>query len=160
MFRIFSWDFCLIISASFSKGIQVSTTVEAGKFTLAARNQHSALHSSSLGTEYRHWMWNVSMHNNAVAHLCHAASYNINQWTLIQCVQVHTNYPRPTMSDRRLNGLAHLYINRDIALNYDAVVDEFRKKNRRLQFQWIKLFKIKYCKYLQSFWILVLLYCS
>ena len=39
------------------------------------------------------------------------------------------------MSDTRLNGLAHLYINRDKALNYDAVVDEFGKKNRRVQFQ-------------------------
>jgi hypothetical protein len=45
------------------------------------------------------------------------------------------NYLRSTMSDTRLNGLAHLYINRDIALNYDVVVDEFGKKNRRLQFQ-------------------------
>ena len=32
------------------------------------------------------------------------------------------------MSDTHLNGLAHLYINRDIALNYDDVIDEFGKK--------------------------------
>ena len=38
------------------------------------------------------------------------------------------NYLRSTMSDTHLNGLAHLYINRDIALNYDDVIDEFGKK--------------------------------
>jgi hypothetical protein len=38
------------------------------------------------------------------------------------------------MGETRLNGLAHLYINRDIDLNYDAVIDEFGRKNRRLNF--------------------------
>ena len=87
--------------------------------------------------------------------------YNINQWTLIFSALKHIkNYLRSTMSDTRLNELAHLYTNRDKALNYDAVVDEFAKKNRRVQFQWIKQFKIKCCncKHIQSFWILVLLY--
>jgi hypothetical protein len=44
------------------------------------------------------------------------------------------NYLRSTMGETRLNGLAHLYINRDIDLNYDAVIDEFGRKNRRLNF--------------------------
>lgn len=41
---------------------------------------------------------------------------------------------RFTMSQDRLNGLAHLYVNRDIELNYDDVIDEFSKVNRRLDF--------------------------
>ena len=38
------------------------------------------------------------------------------------------------MSEQRLNGLAHLYINDDIPVDYDAVLDEFGKGNRRLNF--------------------------
>jgi hypothetical protein len=44
------------------------------------------------------------------------------------------NYLRSTMGETRLNGLAHLYINRDIELNYEAVIDDFGRKNRRLNF--------------------------
>lgn len=44
------------------------------------------------------------------------------------------SYLRSTMSEERLNGLAHLYINRDIRLQYDAVIDEFSRSNRRLSF--------------------------
>ena len=33
-----------------------------------------------------------------------------------------------------LNGLALLFIHRDIPLNHDAVIDEFSMNNRRLQF--------------------------
>ena len=44
------------------------------------------------------------------------------------------NYLRSTMGEERLNGLAHMYINRDISLNYEKVVDEFGKFNRRLSF--------------------------
>ena len=44
------------------------------------------------------------------------------------------NYLRSTMSDDRLNGLALLFVHRDIPLNHDAVIDEFSKNNRRLQF--------------------------
>jgi hypothetical protein len=44
------------------------------------------------------------------------------------------NYLRTTMEEPRLNGLAHLFINRDIELDHDLVVDEFAKKNRRLSF--------------------------
>jgi len=38
------------------------------------------------------------------------------------------------MSDSRLNGLALLYVHRDILLNYDSVIDDFAKGNRRLEF--------------------------
>ncbi len=44
------------------------------------------------------------------------------------------NYLRSTMGEERLNGLAHMYINRDISLNYETVIDEFGKFNRRLSF--------------------------
>lgn len=44
------------------------------------------------------------------------------------------NYLRSTMGEERLNGLAHLYINRDIVLDYNAVIDEFGRSNRRLSF--------------------------
>ena len=37
------------------------------------------------------------------------------------------------MSDSRLNGLALLYVHR-IPLNYDSVIDDFAKGNRRLEF--------------------------
>ena len=43
-------------------------------------------------------------------------------------------YLRSTMSENRLNGLAHLFINKDIDLNYNDVVDEFSKSNHRLNF--------------------------
>jgi hypothetical protein len=35
------------------------------------------------------------------------------------------NYLRSTMGEDRLNGLAQLYINRDIPLDYGKVIDEF-----------------------------------
>ena len=44
------------------------------------------------------------------------------------------NYLRSTMGEDRLNGLAHLYINRDINLDYNLVIDEFGRHNRRLNF--------------------------
>jgi hypothetical protein len=36
------------------------------------------------------------------------------------------------MTEDRLNGLAHLYINRDIKLAYGKVIEEFETHNRRL----------------------------
>ena len=43
-------------------------------------------------------------------------------------------YLRSCMGEARLNGLAMLYIHRDIACDVDAVVDEFARRNpRRLQ---------------------------
>ena len=45
------------------------------------------------------------------------------------------NYLRSKMGEKRLNGLAHLFINRDIDLNRESVIDdEFGRKNRRLKF--------------------------
>lgn len=43
-------------------------------------------------------------------------------------------YLRSTMSETRLNGLAMMYIYRDIDVNVDTVIDEFAKSNRRLVF--------------------------
>jgi len=42
------------------------------------------------------------------------------------------NYLRSMMGQDRLNGLAHLYLNRDIALDSAAVIDEFGRHSRRL----------------------------
>ncbi|ELT92905.1 hypothetical protein CAPTEDRAFT_59361, partial [Capitella teleta] len=38
------------------------------------------------------------------------------------------SYLRSTMGEDRLNGLAHLFINRDIRIDPAAVIDEFAKK--------------------------------
>jgi hypothetical protein len=35
------------------------------------------------------------------------------------------NYHRSTMAEDRLNGLVHLYINRDVELEYGKVIEEF-----------------------------------
>ena len=43
-------------------------------------------------------------------------------------------YLRSTMSETRLNGLAMMYIYRDVPVDIDAVIDEFAKSNRRLAF--------------------------
>ena len=44
------------------------------------------------------------------------------------------HYLRSTMGETRLNGLAHLYIIRDIVLKYDEVINKFGKENHRLIF--------------------------
>jgi len=44
------------------------------------------------------------------------------------------NYLRSTMGEDRLNVLAHRYINRDIDLDDNSVIDEFARINRRLSF--------------------------
>ena len=45
------------------------------------------------------------------------------------------NYLWSTVTDERLNGLAMLFVHPDITLDsYDAVIDEFGKSNRLLQF--------------------------
>ena len=49
-------------------------------------------------------------------------------------LKYRNNYLRSTMGEQRLNGLAHLFINRDIELDYNLVIDEFGKGNRRLKF--------------------------
>ena len=43
------------------------------------------------------------------------------------------NYLRSSMTERRLGGLAQLYLNKDILLNYDTIIDEFAKVNRRIK---------------------------
>ena len=43
------------------------------------------------------------------------------------------SYLRSTMTEDRLNGLAHMYIDKDIKLDYDKVIDIFSKSNRRLK---------------------------
>ena len=43
-------------------------------------------------------------------------------------------YLRSTMAEDRLTGLAHLYINKDIKLDYEKVINEFGRKNRRFDF--------------------------
>jgi len=35
------------------------------------------------------------------------------------------------MGEQRLNGLAHMFINRDIDINYDLVIDGIGRHNRR-----------------------------
>ena len=45
------------------------------------------------------------------------------------------SYQRSTMGDERLNGMAQLYINRNVTVNYHDVIDEFGKFNRRLAFK-------------------------
>jgi hypothetical protein len=42
------------------------------------------------------------------------------------------NYLRSTMGENRLNGLALVYIHRDMPLNYNDVIDEFSKNSRRI----------------------------
>ena len=44
------------------------------------------------------------------------------------------SYLRSTMTEKRLNRLAALYIHKDIALNKEAVIDEFSRGNRRMKF--------------------------
>ena len=43
-------------------------------------------------------------------------------------------YLRSTMKEIRLNGLALLYVHRDISLDLDQVIDEFSRKNQKLNF--------------------------
>jgi len=46
------------------------------------------------------------------------------------------NYLRSTMMENRLNGLSHLFINRDIKLDNNKVIDQFGgEHNRRLKFR-------------------------
>ena len=44
-------------------------------------------------------------------------------------------YLRSRMKEARLNGLALLYVHRDLNINYKHVIDEISRKNRRLKFQ-------------------------
>jgi len=42
--------------------------------------------------------------------------------------------PNLHITTPHLNGLALLYVHRDIPLNYDSVIDDFAEGNRRLEF--------------------------
>ena len=43
-------------------------------------------------------------------------------------------YLRNTMKEVRLNGLALLYVHRDISLDFEQVIANFLRKNRKLNF--------------------------
>ena len=43
-------------------------------------------------------------------------------------------YLRNTMKEVRLNGLALLYVYRDFSLDFEQIIAEFSRKNRRLNF--------------------------
>lgn len=49
-------------------------------------------------------------------------------------LRVLKSYLRSTMSEDRLNGLAHLFINRQFSMNPDEVLDMFARKPRRFDF--------------------------
>ena len=49
-------------------------------------------------------------------------------------LKIIKNYLRSTMVETRLNGLSTLYINKDVPLNIDHVIDEFSRGNRLLKF--------------------------
>ena len=44
-------------------------------------------------------------------------------------------YLRNTTKEVRLNGLALLYVQRDISLDFEQVIAEFSRRNRRLNFK-------------------------
>ena len=49
-------------------------------------------------------------------------------------LKIIKSYLRSTMGETRLNGLSTLYINKDILLDIDQVIDEFGRQNRLLKF--------------------------
>ena len=54
---------------------------------------------------------------------------------------------RSTMREDRLNALSLLFIHKDVALDYDAIIDDYAKRNkRRMTFinplQWIYLWLV------------------
>jgi len=74
-----------------------------------------------------------------VADLCHKSSDNCNcdRYQLLavySALKYIKNYLRSIMGKKRLNGLAHMYINRDIELANESVIEEFGRKNRRLKY--------------------------
>ena len=50
------------------------------------------------------------------------------------CLKLIKNYLSSTMGQTRLNGLAALYIHKDIKLDFEKVIDEFGRNNRILIF--------------------------
>lgn len=55
------------------------------------------------------------------------------------------SYLRSTMKEDRLKGLAHLYINKDIKIDHDQVIDEFEKENQRIIVLLGLYFMVKLC---------------
>ena len=50
-------------------------------------------------------------------------------------------YWRNTAKEVRLNGLALLYVHRDISLDFELIIAKFSRKNRRLNFNYfLKIF--------------------
>jgi len=50
-------------------------------------------------------------------------------------VKLIKTYLRTSMQENRLNALALSYINKDIKLEYSQAIDQFAKRNRRLNLQ-------------------------
>jgi len=50
------------------------------------------------------------------------------------CLKLLKTYLRSTMTEARLNGLAMMYVHRDLNISVDSVIDEFAKSHRRLNF--------------------------
>ena len=60
------------------------------------------------------------------------ASYNGNGRTVIYSPKADQNVLRTSMQENRLNALALWFINNDIKLDYSQEIDQFAKRNRRL----------------------------
>ena len=60
------------------------------------------------------------------------------------------SYLRSTVTEDRLNGLAQMYINKDITIDYGQVIYIFSKTNRRLKLHWSL---IGYCSCKQCSWL-------
>ena len=58
---------------------------------------------------------------------------NISYSTSHNCHNLET-YLQNTTKEVRLNGFALLYVHRDISLDFEQVIAEFSRKNRRLNF--------------------------
>jgi len=55
------------------------------------------------------------------------------------------NYLRSMMNEDRLNGIVHMYINRDIALDYSKVMEEFSRCKRLMIFIKVKSPRVGFC---------------
>ena len=53
---------------------------------------------------------------------------------LFSALKYLKTYLRNTAKEVRLNGLALLYVQRDISLDFEQIIAEFLPKNRRLNF--------------------------
>ena len=84
-----------------------------------------SMHSEYLGT------WQPAGHMSSFATLPVTTSSSERSFSALKFIK---NYLRSTVTDERLNELALLFVHPDITLDYDAVIDEFGKPNRWLQF--------------------------